>query len=97
MGPNTTTFIVPAELYPVNYRSTGHGISAATGKIGAAITVFAFAALSTSIGIKPLLLRLAGTSVIGGVLSLFMRETKNMSLEEASNEKIVAQSQIIEP
>ncbi len=96
MGPNTTTFIVPAELYPVNYRSTGHGISAATGKIGAAVTTFTFAALSTSIGIKPLLLLLAGTSVIGGVLSLFLRETKNMSLEEASNEKIVAQSQISE-
>ena len=96
MGPNTTTFITPAELYPVNFRSTGHGISAATGKVGAAITTFTFAALSTSIGIKPLLLLLAGTSVIGGVLSLFLKETKNMSLEETSNEKMVAQSQISE-
>ncbi len=96
MGPNTTTFITPAELYPVNYRSTGHGISAATGKVGAAITTFTFAALSTSIGIKPLLLLLAGTSVVGGVLSLFLKETKNMPLEETSNEKIVTQSQTSE-
>lgn len=88
MGPNTTTFVTPAELYPVNFRSTGHGISAAAGKTGAAITTFTFAALSTSIGIQPLLIILAITSVIGGVLSLFLKETKNLTLEETSNEQI---------
>jgi MFS transporter, PHS family, inorganic phosphate transporter len=36
-GPNTTTFIVPGEVFPTRYRSTGHGISAATGKIGSII------------------------------------------------------------
>ncbi|KAK3390281.1 phosphate/H+ symporter [Podospora didyma] len=34
-GPNTTTFIVPGECFPTRYRSTGHGLSAASGKIGA--------------------------------------------------------------
>lgn len=34
-GPNTTTFIIPGECFPTRYRSTGHGISAAAGKIGA--------------------------------------------------------------
>jgi MFS transporter, PHS family, inorganic phosphate transporter len=37
-GPNTTTFIVPGEAFPTRYRSTGHGISAASGKIGAIIS-----------------------------------------------------------
>jgi len=36
-GPNTITFIVPGEVFPTRYRSTGHGISAATGKIGAIV------------------------------------------------------------
>jgi MFS transporter, PHS family, inorganic phosphate transporter len=36
-GPNTTTFIVPGEVFPTRYRSTGHGISAASGKTGAII------------------------------------------------------------
>ena len=36
-GPNTTTFIVPGEVFPTRYRSTGHGISAASGKVGAII------------------------------------------------------------
>ncbi|KAK0701786.1 major facilitator superfamily domain-containing protein [Lasiosphaeria miniovina] len=35
LGPNTTTFIVPGECFPTRYRSTGHGLSAASGKIGA--------------------------------------------------------------
>jgi len=37
-GPNTTTFIVPGEAFPTRYRSTGHGISAAAGEIGAIIS-----------------------------------------------------------
>ncbi|KAF2100091.1 MFS transporter [Rhizodiscina lignyota] len=36
-GPNATTFIVPGECFPTRYRSTSHGISAATGKVGAII------------------------------------------------------------
>ena len=36
-GPNTTTFIVPGEVFPTRYRSTAHGISAASGKVGAII------------------------------------------------------------
>lgn len=37
-GPNTLTFIIPAELFPTKYRATCHGISAAAGKIGSIIT-----------------------------------------------------------
>lgn len=36
-GPNTTTFIVPGECFPTRYRSTAHGISAASGKLGAVL------------------------------------------------------------
>ena len=37
MGPNFTTFILPAELFPTRHRALGHGIAAASGKFGAAI------------------------------------------------------------
>ncbi|RAL16226.1 inorganic phosphate transporter, partial [Aspergillus homomorphus CBS 101889] len=33
-GPNTTTYIVPAEVFPTRFRGTCHGISAASGKLG---------------------------------------------------------------
>jgi len=37
-GPNTTTFVFPGEVFPTRYRSTAHGISAASGKIGAILS-----------------------------------------------------------
>ncbi|KAJ4765047.1 phosphate transporter 1 [Rhynchospora pubera] len=37
LGPNTTTFVLPAELFPARFRTTCHGIAGAAGKIGAII------------------------------------------------------------
>jgi PHS family inorganic phosphate transporter-like MFS transporter len=34
-GPNTLTFMLPAELFPTKYRGTCYGIAAASGKAGA--------------------------------------------------------------
>ena len=36
-GPNCITFLVAAEVFPTPIRATAHGISAATGKLGALI------------------------------------------------------------
>lgn len=44
-GPNTTTFIVPGEIFPTRYRSTAHGISAASGKLGAILSQIVFSVL----------------------------------------------------
>ena len=41
-GPNSTTFIYPAELFPTSWKSTGHGLSAAAGKAGAIVGAFGF-------------------------------------------------------
>jgi PHS family inorganic phosphate transporter-like MFS transporter len=41
-GPNSTTFVVPAEIFPARLRSTCHGLSAAAGKAGAIIGAFGF-------------------------------------------------------
>jgi PHS family inorganic phosphate transporter-like MFS transporter len=42
-GPNTTTFVIPGEAFPTRYRSTAHGISAASGKLGAIVAQVGFA------------------------------------------------------
>jgi len=43
MGPNSTTYIIPAELFPTRFRSTCHGIAAASGKLGSILVqVFSF-------------------------------------------------------
>jgi hypothetical protein len=37
LGPNTLTFIIPAEIFPTRYQGTYHGISAAAGKLGSVV------------------------------------------------------------
>ncbi|EME77811.1 uncharacterized protein MYCFIDRAFT_57367 [Pseudocercospora fijiensis CIRAD86] len=36
-GPNTLTFVIPAEIFPTKYRCTFYGTAAALGKIGAVL------------------------------------------------------------
>jgi PHS family inorganic phosphate transporter-like MFS transporter len=44
-GPNTITFIVPAEVFPTRYRATAHGIAGAAGRLGAIIAQAGFGQL----------------------------------------------------
>ena len=44
-GPNVTTFVIPGEVFPTRYRSTAHGISAASGKLGAIVAQVGFSQL----------------------------------------------------
>jgi Sugar (and other) transporter len=41
-GPLTTTYIIPAEIFPTRWRGTGYGISAAFGTIGSITGIFGF-------------------------------------------------------
>ncbi|CAL9748084.1 unnamed protein product [Musa acuminata subsp. burmannicoides] len=95
-GPNTTTFIVPAELFPARFRSTCHGISGASGKVGAIIGAVGFLWASQQrnkeqlnrgwkpgIGMTYALTILGGVCLIGMLHTyLFTPETKMRSLEE---------------
>ncbi|HUD78425.1 MAG TPA: MFS transporter [Streptosporangiaceae bacterium] len=81
-GPNMTTFVLPSELYPVSMRTTGHGISAGIGKLGAFIGVFLFPVLQTSLGLRGTLLLTAGVSVLGLALTLVLPEPAGRSLED---------------
>jgi PHS family inorganic phosphate transporter-like MFS transporter len=36
-GPNTSTYVIAAEVFPTKYRSTCHGISAAAGRVGSLV------------------------------------------------------------
>jgi MFS family permease len=83
-GPNTTTFVYPAEIFPVNVRATAHGMSAAAGKMGAFAGAYLFPQmLASSLGLR-------GAEVISGVICLIglvlsawlLPEPKGMSLEQ---------------
>ena len=90
-GPNATTFVYPAELFPVEARTTGHGIAAASGKIGGFIGVFLFPILMSWRGLPAAELTAAAVSVLGIVVTLvLLPETKGKSLEELSELEVGA-------
>jgi MFS transporter, PHS family, inorganic phosphate transporter len=89
-GPNVTTFVYPAEIFPVMVRTTGHGIAAAVGKVGAFIGAFIFPFLLHSFSL-PTAMGFAGIiSLAGLVLTVFtLPEPNQRSLEDISDEHAV--------
>lgn len=97
-GPNSTTFIVPGECFPTRYRSTSHGISAASGKVGAIIAQVIFGPLKSR-GAAPGATGQAATPWLNHVMQIFalfmfcgifttllIPETKRKTLEELAGE-----------
>ena len=85
-GPNTTTFVLPSELFPTRLRTTGHGTAAGIGKLGAFIGVFLVPVLQSAIGLRGMLLVAGGASVAGYLLTRRLPEPSGRSLEEVSGE-----------
>ncbi|KAI3425640.1 MFS domain-containing protein [Psidium guajava] len=98
-GPNATTFVVPAEIFPARLRSTCHGISAAAGKLGAIIGAFGFLYLAQNqdpakadagypagIGVRNSLILLGVVNFLGLLFTFLVPESKGKSLEEMSGE-----------
>ena len=85
-GPNTTTFVLPSEVFPVNMRTTGHGFAAGIGKLGAFVGVFLVPELETHIGLRGLLLVSGIAAILGFGLTSVLPEPSGRSLEEVSGE-----------
>ncbi|MCJ1466404.1 acid phosphatase pho5 [Pseudocyphellaria aurata] len=97
-GPNATTFIVPGECFPTRYRSTSHGISAASGKVGAIIAQTIFGPLRTrgaapgatgnaaSPWLKHVMQIFALFMLLGLFTTALIPETKRKTLEELAGE-----------
>jgi len=92
-GPNVTTFVIPGEIFPTRYRSTAHGISAASGKLGAIVAQVGFSKLKDHGGkfgsnhfVKHILEIFALFMLTGIFSTLLLPETKGRTLEELSNE-----------
>ncbi len=86
-GPNCTTFVIPAEVFPTGGRTTGHGIAAGVGKLGAFVGTFLFPFISHAGGLKGAMMFAAGVSLLGLLLTqLILPETSGQSLETLSAE-----------
>jgi MFS transporter, PHS family, inorganic phosphate transporter len=84
-GPNTTTFVMPAEIFPVSVRTTGHGLSAGIAKLGAFIGVYLFPIFKQDFGLRGSMLIAGGASIAGMLLTFVLPETAGRSLEELSD------------
>ncbi len=80
-GPNTTTFVLPSEVFPVSMRTTGHGIAAGIGKLGAFVGVFLVPQLQKGIGLRGMFLVAGGAALAGMALSLVLPEPARQSLD----------------
>ncbi|KAF3432880.1 hypothetical protein FNV43_RR23982 [Rhamnella rubrinervis] len=88
-GPNSTTFVLPAELFPTRVRSTCHALSAAAGKAGAMVGAFGvqnYTLDGDSKKIQKAMILLSVTNILGFFCTFLVTETKGRSLEEISGE-----------
>jgi PHS family inorganic phosphate transporter-like MFS transporter len=88
-GPNSTTFVLPAELFPTRVRATCHAMSAAAGKAGAMVTAFGiqnYTLDGKTPKIRKAMIILAVTNLLGFFFTFLVLETKGRSLEEISGE-----------
>lgn len=83
MGPNAMTYLLAGEVFPTKVRGMGAGFAASVAKIGAVCTAFFFPILLKDIGTTTLLYILAGTSVLGALVTWrFAIETNGVNLEK---------------
>ncbi|KAF1313349.1 Inorganic phosphate transporter, partial [Globisporangium splendens] len=86
-GPNTSTFVMPTEMFPTPIRSTCHGFSAACGKAGAAIGSFGFSIwVDTSFGYDGAFYTFAIISFISIPLTWFCTWNDDRASEEIDAE-----------
>jgi MFS family permease len=88
-GPNTTTFVLPSELFPTEYRTTGHGFSAGIGKFGAFLGVLFFPITESFLGLNMTFVIVSIICFLGIITTSVLTEPKGKSLEDCSYSKIV--------
>ncbi len=83
IGPNPTTYLLPAELFPTHLRATGHGFASASGKVGAAVGIFLLPVLKAEIGLPVTMVLMGAVCLVGFILTAILGfETKGKSLDD---------------
>lgn len=67
--PNVTTYILPAEIYPKEIRSTFNGISAACGKAGAVVGAYVFGPVAAATSFNFVFYSCAVLALLGALVS----------------------------
>eukprot|EP00052_Salpingoeca_macrocollata_P012287 m.95147 g.95147 ORF g.95147 m.95147 type:complete len:475 (-) comp18413_c0_seq1:65-1489(-) len=70
-GPNIATYVLPAEIFPTEVRSSFHGLSAASGKLGAVVGTFMYSPIADKYGFAAVMWVQAGLAVLGALATVF--------------------------
>lgn len=88
-GPNAGTMVFAAESFPVSVRTTGHGLSAGLGKVGAYLGALEGPVLLAHLGLKHTEL-IAGLFYLAGILfTMLIPEPAGRSLDELADRAVV--------
>lgn len=91
-GSNSTTFVVPAEVFPTRVRATAHGFCAAMGKLGSIVSSLGFSILATSpsFGHTGIFWIFLGVSLLGFVVTLLLvPETKGYDADMVDRQEML--------
>ena len=82
VGPGTIVGFWGVELFPTMIRSITSAITVMSGRLGVITTALLFPLIIQSYGVQSTLIVLGILSLIASALTLFLRETKDKSLDE---------------
>ncbi|WAC05904.1 MAG: MFS transporter [Methanoregula sp.] len=82
-GPNATTFLLPAELFPTRLRATAHGFAASLAKVGAACGIIFVPLMKASFGVRATVIIMGVICVIAFAVTWLTRiDMTGRSLED---------------
>ncbi|MCX5516814.1 MFS transporter [Kaistia defluvii] len=92
IGPHSTTFALPAELFPTQLRGAGSGFASAAAKVGAALGAFLLPIIRAEYGLEAVLLLVAVVSLAGALVTAWLVEELGgaASLEDRHGDAIAS-------
>jgi MFS transporter, PHS family, inorganic phosphate transporter len=85
LGPNMTTFIIPPMMFPTNIRTTGHGIAAACGKLGAAMGSFLLPVFLHQYGLPAVMYFCGAVAMMGMLVCMASLRVREIRMWRASH------------
>jgi len=82
-GPNATTFLLPAELYPTRLRATAHGLASGIAKVGATCGIMFVPLMTASYGVRLTVIFMGIVCIIAFIVTWLTRiDMTGRSLED---------------
>ena len=78
-GPSMTTFCLPAETFPMEIRTTFNGISAASGKLGAAVGAYMFGPVAAATSFPSVMILCGALCLLGSLISYMYIEDQDIN------------------